>query len=76
MPGSMEFEPCFLLKQKMVLKRKGVDYYGIDENYFKTLGMQIIKGRNFSGLPDTLRSIIVNENLVKYFGWDNPLGKK
>lgn len=55
---------------------KGVDCYGIDEDYFKTLGMQLKKGRNFSGLPDTLRSIIVNENMVHYFGWDDPIGKK
>jgi len=55
---------------------KGVDNYGIDEDYFKTLGMQIKKGRAFNGLNDTLRSVIVNENLVKYFGWTNPLGKR
>jgi putative ABC transport system permease protein len=55
---------------------KGIICYGIDEDYFPTLGMKLAKGRNFSGLPDTLRSIIVNENLVKYFGWDNPIGKK
>jgi len=56
---------------------KGVDCYAIDEDYFKTLGMQIKKGRNFSGLADTLRSIIVNENMVKEFGWgDNPIGKR
>jgi len=53
-----------------------VDDYGIDEDFFKTLGMQVVKGRNFIGLTDTLRSIIVNENMVKYFGWDNPIGKK
>jgi putative ABC transport system permease protein len=38
--------------------------------------MEVKKGRNFSGLSDTLRSIIVNENMVRYFGWDNPIGKK
>ena len=55
---------------------KGVDNYGVDEDYFKTLGMQIRKGRAFNGLNDTLRSVIVNENLVKYFGWRNPLGQR
>lgn len=55
---------------------KAVDNYGVDENYFKTLGMQITVGRPFTGLSDTLHSIIVNENFVKYFGWDNPLGKR
>jgi len=66
----------FSIESENGFKDKGVDSYGIDENYFKTLGMQIKKGRNFSSLSDTLRSIIVNENMVKYFGWDNAIGKK
>ena len=37
--------------------------------------MQITRGRAFTGPADTLRSIIVNENFVKNFGWDNPIGK-
>lgn len=55
---------------------KGIDCYGVDENYFKTLNISMAKGRNFSGLSDTLRSIIVNEGMVKHFKWDEPIGKK
>ncbi len=66
----------FSIETKNGFTDKGVSCYGVDENFFKTLDMQIKKGRNFFGLPDTLRSIIVNENMVKYFGWENPLGKK
>ncbi|HEV2483638.1 MAG TPA: ABC transporter permease [Puia sp.] len=54
---------------------KAVENYGVDENYFKTLGMRITTGRPFTGLGDTLHSIIVNENFVHYFGWTNPIGK-
>jgi putative ABC transport system permease protein len=54
---------------------QAMDNYGVDEDYFKTLGMQITRGRAFTGPADTLRSIIVNENFVKNFGWDNPIGK-
>ena len=54
---------------------KAVENYGADENYFKTLGMKITTGRPFTGLSDTLHSIIVNENFVRYFGWNNPIGK-
>lgn len=66
----------FSVQSKNGFVDKGVDCYGVDEDYFKTLGMQLKKGRNFSSLSDTLRSIIVNENMVNYFGWDNPIGKK
>lgn len=66
----------FSVESKNGFVDKGVDVYGVDEDYFKTLGIKLVKGRNFSGPSDTLRSLIVNENMVKYFGWDNPIGKK
>jgi putative ABC transport system permease protein len=76
-PGSGINFSLFSIESKNGFVDKGVDCYGVDEDYFKTLGMKILKGRNFSGLPDTLHSIIVNENMVKEFGWgDNALGKR
>ncbi|MEP6844756.1 MAG: FtsX-like permease family protein, partial [Panacibacter sp.] len=66
----------FRVESKNGFTDKGVDCYAIDEDYFKTLGMALTKGRDFSGLSDTSKSIIVNENMVKYFGWDNAIGKK
>ncbi len=76
-PGSNINFNLFSMETKNGFTDKGVDCYAADEDYFKTLGMKIVKGRNFSGLPDTLRSIIVNENMVKEYGWqDNPIGKK
>jgi putative ABC transport system permease protein len=76
-PGSpnMNFN-LFSIETKNGYTDKGVDNYAIDEDFFKSLGMKITMGRNFTGLTDTLRSIIVNENMVKYFGWDNPIGKR
>ncbi len=57
---------------------KGIDNYTIDADYLQTLGIQLISGRNFSSATpsDTINSIIVNENMVKTFGWANALGKK
>jgi len=76
-PGSGINFSLFSIESKNGFVDKGVDCYGIDEDYFKTLGMKIVKGRNFSGLPDTLHSIIVNENMVKEFSWgDNAIGKR
>lgn len=75
--GGLPFN-LFSIETKNGFTDKGVDvYFGVDEDFFKTLGIKLVKGRNFSGLPDTLRSIIVNENMVKEYGWgDNPIGKK
>jgi putative ABC transport system permease protein len=55
---------------------KAIESYGIDEYYLNTLGIKIVKGRNFSGPPDTSHSIIVNEAMVKYFSWGDPIGKR
>lgn len=67
----------FSIETKKGFVDKGVDCYAVDEDYFKTLAMKMAKGRNFSGLPDTLRSIIVNEAMIKEYGWgDDALGKK
>jgi len=55
---------------------RGVDCYGIDENYLNTLNIKLIKGRNFSGRSDTLHSILVNESLVKALGWNESIGQK
>jgi putative ABC transport system permease protein len=55
---------------------KGIEDYGIDENYLAALNIPVVKGRNFSGPSDTLHSIMVNEAMVKHFGWDNAIGKR
>ena len=76
-PGSGINFNLFTIQTKNGFIDKGVDCYAIDENYVNTLGMKMIKGRNFSGLPDTLHSILVNENMVKEYGWGNDaIGKR
>lgn len=76
-PGSGISFNLFTIETKNGHTDKGVDCYGVDEDYFKTLGMKIVQGRAFSGLSDTLRSIIVNENMMKEYGWgNNAIGKR
>ena len=76
-PGSGVNFNLFSVESKNGWVDKGVDCYAVDEDYFNTLGIKVVKGRNFSGLSDTLRSIIVNENMVKEFGWgENAIAKK
>jgi putative ABC transport system permease protein len=76
-PGNDPGFNLFEIETKKGYVDKGVFVYGADEDYFKTLGMTIKKGRNFySQSSDTMHGIIVNENMVNYFGWDNPIGKR
>ena len=76
-PGQGISFNLFSVQSKDGYVDKGVDVYTIDEDYLKTLGIKMAKGRNFSGISDTLHSILVNEKMVQEFGWgDNPIGKR
>jgi putative ABC transport system permease protein len=77
-PGNNTNFQLFSIEAKNGFIEKGVDNYAIDEDFIPTLAISMLKGRNFSSaIPaDTTRSIIVNESMVKNFGWENPLGKR
>ncbi len=51
--------------------------YRVNENYLKTMELEIIDGRDFdpNRLSDFREAIIVNEALVQDFGWTNPIGE-
>jgi putative ABC transport system permease protein len=49
----------------------------VDTDFIPALGINIVQGRNFSedNTSDQRRAIIVNEAMVEYFGWENPIGE-
>ncbi len=56
-----------------------VDIFDIGDNYFEAMDMKLIAGRNFTkdSETDKKESVLVTEELVKQFGWnDNPIGKR
>ncbi|HEY6503048.1 MAG TPA: ABC transporter permease [Chitinophagaceae bacterium] len=59
---------------------KDVFEYFVDPDYIPVMGMQLIAGRNFDPkiADDTTISIIVNEAMVKDFGWttENAVGQQ
>lgn len=76
-PGSQSINlSLFRVQTKTGYVDQAVESYGIDENYFAALGISMAKGRNFSGLGDTLRSLVVNEAMAKHFGWTEPIGMR
>jgi putative ABC transport system permease protein len=50
----------------------------VDYEYFQTMGIQLIAGRNFSTLhsSDARQAFIINETAAKFFGWTDPIGKR
>lgn len=59
----------------------GVEYMTVDEDYVKTLGLNIIAGRNFElSVPSEIADgLVINETCVEKMGWgtpENAIGKK
>jgi len=56
-----------------------IGIFNIDDTYIPTLGMKILKGRNFykGSAADSSSSVIINEAAVQSLGWGNsdPIGK-
>lgn len=49
----------------------------VDYDYITTMGMQLVKGRNFSkDFGGDSNAVIINETTAKILGYDNPIGKK
>ncbi|NEU08559.1 FtsX-like permease family protein [Flavihumibacter sp. R14] len=50
----------------------------VDAHFIPTMDIQLVAGRNFSedNPADIEGSMIVNETLVKDYGWKDPIGKK
>jgi ABC-type antimicrobial peptide transport system permease subunit len=48
----------------------------IDSDYLETLGIELLQGRNFSESfgSDQDHAVLVNETLVREFGWKHPIG--
>jgi putative ABC transport system permease protein len=61
-----------------MLTDRGVDLYSADFDFVKTMGMEIIEGRDFSPdiTSDTSYAVLVNEAMVKRMSWVDPIGKR
>ena len=51
--------------------------FRVEYDYLATMGIELLQGRNFSKAhqTDPTEAAIVNEALVKEFGWEQPVGK-
>ena len=58
-------------------KRVAVESIGVGHNYLRTVGLDLLEGRDFSKTMETDmdRSIIVNETFIEQFGWQRGAGK-
>ncbi len=54
----------------------GIDMqtWEVDHDYIKTMGMEMIKGRNFSKDFSDSNSMIINETTARFLGYADPVG--
>jgi ABC-type antimicrobial peptide transport system permease subunit len=59
-------------------KQLEVDIIDVGDDYVKTMGLDIVEGRDFRKDSETDRkeSVLITEKFAKSFGWDNAIGKK
>jgi putative ABC transport system permease protein len=65
-------------KEAVMDMKNGIDMqtWRIDYDYIKTMGMEIVKGRNFSKDFGTDSSaIMITETTARLLGYDDPIGK-
>jgi len=60
------------------MQQRGINLAIVDHDFVETLGITMLKGRDFQeDMPsDTLLGVIVNETMAKRLNWDEPLGKR
>jgi putative ABC transport system permease protein len=60
------------------MEEHNIPAFFINYNYFNTLGLELVAGRDFAPefVSDTSAGVIINEKLAGYMNWEEPLGKK
>ncbi|MHC1704551.1 MAG: ABC transporter permease [Tenuifilaceae bacterium] len=68
----------FKMETDQGMIERGVNFAVVDHDFIETLGIKIIKGRDFQeDMPsDTLTGVVINETLAKRMNWEDPIGKK
>ncbi len=74
-PGEWKTIPTIKFRNEGSTDDYNVSYFlGIDEHFANTFQVQMLKGRNFTGMSDT-SSVILNESAAKILNIDNPSGQ-
>jgi putative ABC transport system permease protein len=76
--GEGSGKTIFQVETDQGMSNRGVNFAVVDHDFIETLGINIIKGRDFQqDMPsDTLTGVVVNETFVKRMSWAEPVGKK
>jgi putative ABC transport system permease protein len=76
--GEGSAKVIFNVETDQGMSQKGVNFAVVDHDFIETLGIKMVKGREFQqDMPsDTLTGVVVNEAFAKRMNWSEPVGKK
>ncbi len=78
-PGEINWIQVLRVEREDQMAEMAMILAQVDHEYIKTMGMEIIKGRDFDKnmRTDDTAAVIINETGAKTLGWeDDPIGKK
>jgi len=60
------------------MEPRGINFVVVDQDFVETLGIGVLKGRDFSldYIGDTLTGVMVNQTLADRLKWEEPLDKR
>lgn len=78
MPISTYFKDWYQVDRNGSLESVLLNEMFVDYDYFETMGIELVKGREFdiNRPSDKESAFIINETGAKEFGWENPIGKR
>jgi putative ABC transport system permease protein len=78
MPVSTYFKGWYQVEKNGKMEKILLNEMFVDHDYFETMGIKVMAGRNFdkSNASDASTAFIINETAAKELGWANPLGKR
>lgn len=70
-------EPWTVLTFRQENEREEKIYYNlVDHRYLETMGIRLAEGQFFNELGNSATDIVVNEALVRHFGWESAIGQE
>jgi putative ABC transport system permease protein len=78
MPVSTYFKDWYRVERNGRMEKILLNEMFVDHDYFETMGITVIAGRNFEKTiaSDARTAFIINETAAKELGWSDPVGKK
>ena len=77
MPISTYFKGWYQIEKNDNMEKMLLNEMFVDHDYFKTMGIKIVAGRNFQKeRASDVHSFIINETAARELGWENPIGKR